>query len=769
MKLFLNKKNKYINKYILGAIFALFLIFQASNAFAEDALIDCICKDSSKKVLQTFKESVTSVEGCTNKCKSISGATYAAADFGALSGGEREVPIGNIAQDQTAPATTPSSMFKTLFGDPIFQVFKWLLYGVLQLVGLLVGIAGSLFDWVVRPENLTGILNKQSIVAVWTLVRDLLNMLFIMVLLWSAFGTIFQTGTHIKNIWFKVLLNALLVNFSYPISRFIIDLGNITMYYFLNQVFDRSSGFFANISNYSGIQNILVPGNYAQYEISYLIAAIIFVFIFGITMFVFALLFVIRLVALAILIMFSPIGFVGYIFPSLNSYAKKYWDQLIKYTMAGPILTFFMIVSFKIMQEMSEKNVMGTFISAAKNGAVDTAQANWVAGAAFFTIPIVLLWAGIGVSLEGIKFSTKIQGYAGKIADWGKSMAWMPVKATGIPGGIKQAKEHYKKRGVRLPFTNARVGGSDQVDTVNDWAAKKFGVPVKPKDLVKERAEQIKASMDFDAMGKLDESLRNDAFKKANLDKQLAIVSGLAEKGKATKEMTKWVVDNKDKIPMAKEVFDKIKEKSPHFALAHMLDANGNPDKDGQKMLKRFKSEDLTDDMLNDPKFIQSYIDVGKMDKKAVDGLTDNERDTYQKTVTKIIDDMKGEAKNMSKAKNLQVQHLALAGTLHSSIMHKGDPDSDKARKEIWAKLNKDNVGKIDNKVIDNYYEEIAENIKNDKLVEVVKSIGKNSDQKLFVEKIYNHPGTSQNIKNLIEQDPFLKNFKPKSTSTSTP
>jgi len=149
-------------------------------------------------------------------------------------------------------------------------------------------------------------------------VRDLLNMTFILILLFAAFCTIFQVDKwNLKKVWLNILINALLVNFSFPIARFFIDISNVAFYYFVQHLFSQTTGsvtgssIMAGFGAASNISKLLAPNGYGTDPIAYQIAIIVVLFIMGMTLLIVAALFVVRLVALTMLVMFSPVGFVG--------------------------------------------------------------------------------------------------------------------------------------------------------------------------------------------------------------------------------------------------------------------------------------------------------------------------------------------------------------------------------------------------------------------------------------------------------------------------
>ena len=269
------------------------------------------------------------------------------------------------------------------------------------------------------------------------------------ILLFAAFCTVFQVEQwNLKKVWLSILINALLVNFSFPIARIFIDISNVAMYYFLNHLFSGTGGgsgsaIMASFSDQAKLGLLLKPEDYANTEITYLLAAIIFTFILGMTLFVLAILFVIRLIALTILLMFSPVGFVGFIFPGTKSFASDWWSQLFKYSFFGPIMVFMMMVALTIMKAAPTSG----FTTAAVKNVPAGMDANWMANAAYYTIPIIILWIAMGISQKmGIAGADKVVG-AGK--KWGGTVGkWVGNKALG--GAKWAAYKNPVARGVVL-------------------------------------------------------------------------------------------------------------------------------------------------------------------------------------------------------------------------------------------------------------------------------------------------------------------------------
>lgn len=92
---------------------------------------------------------------------------------------------------------------------------------------LVITIPEYLFDWAV-VANLNGAMYESGFVrAGWGISRDVANMFFIFFVLWMALATIFQFDSYsAKRLLPKLIIVALLVNFSLPIGLFVIKTTN---------------------------------------------------------------------------------------------------------------------------------------------------------------------------------------------------------------------------------------------------------------------------------------------------------------------------------------------------------------------------------------------------------------------------------------------------------------------------------------------------------------------------------------------------------------
>lgn len=346
-----------------------------------------------------------------------------------------------------------------------------LLYVFFEFFAWLVQLAARIFLWVVDVKAFSKLMNDGSIYIVWRTVRDFCNIFFILVLLFSAFATIFQLE---KYEWKKtipmLILMALLVNFSFPISRFVIDLANVPMYFFAQNTFGESiNSISSSYLGNSGMKDIILPkvpegtgtDHYEaieKFSLTHLLAAIVCMFLFGISFLVLALLMLIRMTALAILVMFSPIGFVGLITPALHKFAHDWWDKLFKWAFYGPIAMMLVLVAIVVMRA-AKTNIDVQNVTGLTGNSVNDSV---IAAVAFFAIPIVLFWIAItqaekysnDMSGLGIKFGSNM---GRKVGGWLRrgaigTMMYIP-KQSGIVGGVKSAWENRRILG----GSNARI------------------------------------------------------------------------------------------------------------------------------------------------------------------------------------------------------------------------------------------------------------------------------------------------------------------------
>ncbi|NTU67228.1 MAG: hypothetical protein HGB08_04910 [Candidatus Moranbacteria bacterium] len=548
----------------------------------------------------------------------------------------------------------------------IMEVFKCLLLYVLYFAKLVLNMAFLLFKWTIDVDSLNKVMGSSVIYQIWKIVRDMLNILFIMTLLFSAFATVLQIQSYnYKKILLNLIIMALLVNFSFPITRFIIDVSNVIMYFFVNTLLNGGSGADDLLS--SSMLGPLLGNVSTKDSLLFLIAAIVFVFVFAITILVLAVLLLIRTVALSILIIFSSVAFVGSIVPgtSLAKTAHGWWSSLMEYSFFGPVMVFMVYIAAKMMTIIPKDQ----FRDMANATNTDSQTAIFISAATFYVIPLVILWMGmlsakrgsvIGSSIvvsTGMKWGGRFARGAGR----GGLMATSRATGTmGLGNALGEGWKNFKKNG---PLFGTDIQDRKKAEWQKRLSGVKFGDKNAVRDLDRKKVNELRKEWK-DNGGASDEDIQN-SLKSKNKVEQMAAALEAAEKngfkddkragGLSAFEQYKKALESIKDDPAYKKLFDdKIGEKNVKFKILYDIDTNRrdasgnimtheqiyadhlggmNPKKLAQQKglhenigtdsdLKQF----MTNERANDPANYRSiFREISKENKKARDAYINNQ------------------------------------------------------------------------------------------------------------------------------------------------
>jgi len=221
---------------------------------------------------------------------------------------------------------------------------------------------------------------------------------------------------------------ALLVNFSFPVSRFIVDATNVPMYFFMDTILGdgngEAKGIFEAFIGGSEMNAIIFPeipknhkdgAGWASLEMTKnLIQALVFVFLLASALLVLAVLFLIRFVMLLVLVIFSPVGFAGSAIPGLQKYSKDWWDNFLKYAFFGPSAMLVLLVAieflkvFRLNGNSTNDGLVETYTSTMTT---QQSEVTLLASLAVSVVPVVLVWVAIGMGQKmGIKSLNVFRG-----------------------------------------------------------------------------------------------------------------------------------------------------------------------------------------------------------------------------------------------------------------------------------------------------------------------------------------------------------------------
>lgn len=208
--------------------------------------------------------------------------------------------------------------------------------------------------------------NSTTVTELWSIIRDICNLSFIFILLYIAFNTLISPlggdqANGSKKLLVQVIGVALLINFSAILPKIAIDASNIISLLFYNALKSvngdattvlMSAVNFPSILTNAGIDTLSPQGILATLGliISSSIGATIFFTISALVFLVGSGLLVYRMVALLILIITSPLYFLGWTIPAIGKHTKDRWmNMLISQTLYLPVMLVMLWLASKII------------------------------------------------------------------------------------------------------------------------------------------------------------------------------------------------------------------------------------------------------------------------------------------------------------------------------------------------------------------------------------------------------------------------------------
>lgn len=261
---------------------------------------------------------------------------------------------------------------------------------VLSLAGFVLWLAGAVLNFVVQitivdlSENIKRL---DMINSAWVRVRDLANILFIFFALYISIRTILGVSTgETKKLLIRMIIAALLINFSLFFTKVVIDGSNIAALHFYRLVPKTGSfafgagtkpGFSNTIMDRLSLTTIYDTTKGARGEIgaaftqdfkqkvaagfsetgTFFIATVggsIFVLIAAFVFFVISLFLVTRFVAFLFLLALSPLAFATWILPNLKKLTDKWWLTLWNQALFAPAVMLLLWVAMELIPKVTE-------------------------------------------------------------------------------------------------------------------------------------------------------------------------------------------------------------------------------------------------------------------------------------------------------------------------------------------------------------------------------------------------------------------------------
>ena len=367
--------------------------------------------------------------------------------------------------------TTGTTFFENFISSPI-EIF------LLPAASFVMFLGGKLMDYTINFGLHTAYIFSLSpaINLGWVIVRDICNIFFIFVLIYISLGTIVKgTSFGTKDLLTKVIIAAMLINFSLFVTKAVIDASNVFGLWLYGGVVKTLqvnsitgsetsiSGLIATrlevlqfgLSDAKPNANATKTTDPSQSFIGRLIrlaVVLIATYIFFYT----SVLFISRSITLLFLMVFSPIGFMGGVLPQIKEYADDWKKELTAAAMFPIAYLLLLYISLQFINSLDllksgfSETVQNTgdfsiaqyfqyfivifmlqacLIIAKKNaGTMGNTLGGMAEGLAKFAVN-----AGVGIASGGTALLARA-GVAGLVADKGKGAgAFKDTLRAGVP------------------------------------------------------------------------------------------------------------------------------------------------------------------------------------------------------------------------------------------------------------------------------------------------------------------------------------------------
>lgn len=253
------------------------------------------------------------------------------------------------------------------------MVVAWISWVIFQFLASILSLVGLLFDAIFSVEMFT---KAPIVIEGWKIVLGFANMFFAVILVVIAFATMTGNASYgMKNLLGKLIIAAILINFSLIICGAIIDVSQIFVHYFVDEMKNTNKSFAGAIVKGLYIGDLLKSvsiekinnnesligaaamdrnTNNSNSNLSLSIANAIMGSLFLImAIFAFAggiVLLITRMLTLWGLIIFSPLAWIASILPRTQSYYTQWWSDFINKCVVGPAYVFFVYLALRMVK-----------------------------------------------------------------------------------------------------------------------------------------------------------------------------------------------------------------------------------------------------------------------------------------------------------------------------------------------------------------------------------------------------------------------------------
>ncbi|HYF13059.1 MAG TPA: hypothetical protein VD928_02050 [Candidatus Paceibacterota bacterium] len=307
-------------------------------------------------------------------------------------------PPGTLAQeadDETANKLTSTDNLCNSIGSCVALI----VYVFTAGLGSFVAFIASYFFNVATQLSLNSTAYGLNFVTTgWEAVRDIANMFFILILVYIAITIMLaaDTGGTMKTLAWVIFI-ALIINFSFFVTRLVIDVGNIAAVQFYNEIpaatlsdnrtVDTTAGIkdiTASLMNAIGVQKILGDEAFNFFQdntngfTEFITLVVIYLFMGAIYFMIAAaflaagIKFVIRIAVLWLVIIASPLALVASTMERFRGYYTLWQSTLISHTLYPVVFLFIFLIITVLAQDIDLKQAFITYVNTSPDTYADS-------------------------------------------------------------------------------------------------------------------------------------------------------------------------------------------------------------------------------------------------------------------------------------------------------------------------------------------------------------------------------------------------------------
>lgn len=336
--------------------------------------------------------------------------------------------------------------FKPAFANWPTAIIGGLAQGIVAVLGWVLSMLMGVLVYVAQYNDF---INAGPVSQGWTVVRDIANMFFIVILLVIAFATILRIENYSYKKWLpKLILMAILINFSKTICGLMIDMAQVIMLTFVNAFKDVAAGSLVEmlgINNWQNLQKTTGNAPASNWEVaSAYILAVIYVFMTLVTVAAMVGMLVMRIIMIWVYVVLSPFAYLLAAFPGGSKYSSQWWGDFTKNLIVGPVLAFFIWLSFASAVDFSSAESKDIIGYASQNENIECEGDACQFGTSELMMKFII---SIAMLIGGMKIAQEIGGAAAGVAS---SISSKGNKlGIGLAAGVGGAALLASRRGVK--------------------------------------------------------------------------------------------------------------------------------------------------------------------------------------------------------------------------------------------------------------------------------------------------------------------------------